>query len=245
MSSRQRLLYSFSSLNRRLFSLPASYPLVVIPAASAVIAIVTTRFQPHIRRPFVSSTRLSMAAASSNGGDDAYLRFLQQANAPLQSAGTASVNTDEVAPHTKALTDEPTDAALSAAQQRLNTAASGLCLISETESDLSVVHIPAPAFEATSLTDQQFAELLGAEHEECVLIDVKEFIANAKNAAASVGLANDVVRWTALPQVFADILGTTPLKAWRVGRAADAWIYIGGILPGKGFVGVRAHSVET
>ena len=188
-----------------------------------------------------------MAAAgnSNSDGDAAYLSFLQQANAPLQSSTAASTSTDEVTPHAKALTTEPVDATLAAAQRRLDTEASGLCLISESDSDLLAVHVPLPSFESTTLTGHQFAELLGAGHDECVLLDASDFFTRAASAAASVGLAEDAARWTALQQTLADVLGSTPLQVWQVGRAADAWIYVGGIVPGKGFVGVRAHSVET
>ncbi|KAI8054509.1 hypothetical protein BDF22DRAFT_679491 [Syncephalis plumigaleata] len=219
--------------------------LVVIPVVSAFVAIATARSRIHTHRPLVSSSKRTMSSiGGDNNGDDAYLRFLQQANAPLTANASTPIS-GEVAPHANVLTTTPSDAALATAQQRLDSAASGLCLITETESDLAVVHIPTSNFEITTLTEEKFTELLGANHEECTSIDVDEFFANAKHAAASVGLTEDATRWSALHHTLSEILATVPLKAWQVGRAADAWVYVGGILPGKGFIGIRARSVET
>jgi hypothetical protein len=245
MSPFQHFLQPFNGIRRHLFSLPASYPLIVIPAVSTFVAIATARSGIHTRRSLVSSSRRTMTSTgANNNGDDAYLRFLQQANVPLTTNVTTSTS-NEVAPHVNVLTTAPSDATLATAQQRLNTTASGLCLITEAESALTVVHIPTATTEFTTMTEEKFTELLGANHEECIPINVDEFFANAKNAAASVGLVEDASRWSTLQQTLSDILDTVPLKAWQVGRAADAWVYIGGIISGKGFIGVRAHSVET
>ncbi|RKP25578.1 hypothetical protein SYNPS1DRAFT_28689 [Syncephalis pseudoplumigaleata] len=244
---RHLLLRPLGGTTRRLLSLPTASPLAVLPTVDAFLATTTAR-----PRPLTSSTRRSFAAMGANNGDDAYLRFLQQANAPLPARTAALTDDDEAAArHVRVQTGAPSDAALAAAQQRLQTAASGLCLITETDADLAVVHVPASDAEhaslspSSSLTAQQFAQLLGAAQEECTAIDVDQLFARAQDAATSAGRADDAARWPELRQTLRDILDTLPLQAWQVGRAEDAWIYIGGLLPGSGFIGVRARSVET
>ncbi|RKP05808.1 hypothetical protein THASP1DRAFT_32359 [Thamnocephalis sphaerospora] len=189
--------------------------------------------------------------SSDPAGDDAYLRFLQQANEPLPQTAAVSSTPSPATLHANTRTSLPTETTLAEAYRSVVAAADGLCLISETEADLEAVYVlpeQVPAALVDGDAHQQFLLLLGANpNASAERLDTAAFFERAASAASNAGLANGAQLWRSLMQTLNNLVDDSGhLQVWRVGDDSEAWVYAGGILPdGAGYVGVRALDVET
>jgi hypothetical protein len=211
------------------------------------------QFSTTLRYTWSFTSTRTLATMSDPADDDAaYLQFLQQANQPLMQTTTTISNSNRPdILHANTKTNLPSNETLAAAYQRLKLAAKDLFILSETESDLEVVHVPAsdiPVRTSSTVQSQQFSRLLGASDDvTCEPVNVDNFFEKAADSAAHIGRANDASRWRQLKEVMTELLGDAArLQVWRVGEGTSVWIYAGGILPNDaGFIGVRALVVET